>query len=131
MIRLYFYVEGQTEQEYVTRALRPHLARFGCCGQTAMAPYSAGDYRSKRLQSGWFKWEVLAMSIVTMGTVKNGVVVPNVPLPEGASVEIHVHGTVEVPPDLQEEFDDWERAGAGTIEMVERLAQELENDEKR
>ncbi len=28
MIRLYFYVEGQTEQEYVVRVLRPHLAQF-------------------------------------------------------------------------------------------------------
>jgi hypothetical protein len=29
MVRLYFYVEGQTEQEYVHRVLRPHLAGFG------------------------------------------------------------------------------------------------------
>lgn len=29
MVRLYFYVEGQTEQEYVARVLRPHLARIG------------------------------------------------------------------------------------------------------
>ena len=29
MVRLYFYVEGQTEQEYVARVLRPHLANFG------------------------------------------------------------------------------------------------------
>ena len=29
MIRLYFYVEGQTEQEYAARVLRPHLAGFG------------------------------------------------------------------------------------------------------
>ena len=29
MIRLYFYVEGQTEQEYAARVLRPHLAAFG------------------------------------------------------------------------------------------------------
>ena len=29
MIRLYFYVEGQTEQEYVARVLTPHLAGFG------------------------------------------------------------------------------------------------------
>jgi hypothetical protein len=29
MVRLYFYVEGQTEQEYVARVLRPHLAGFG------------------------------------------------------------------------------------------------------
>jgi hypothetical protein len=29
MVRLYFYVEGQTEQGYVTRVLTPHLAAFG------------------------------------------------------------------------------------------------------
>jgi hypothetical protein len=29
MIRLYFYVEGQTEQEYVRRVLMVHLAGFG------------------------------------------------------------------------------------------------------
>ncbi len=29
MIRLYFYVEGQTEQEYVKRVLQPHLAAHG------------------------------------------------------------------------------------------------------
>jgi Domain of unknown function (DUF4276) len=29
MVRLYFYVEGQTEQEYAVRVLKPHLARFG------------------------------------------------------------------------------------------------------
>ncbi len=29
MIRLYFYVEGQTEQEYAKRVLTNHLAGFG------------------------------------------------------------------------------------------------------
>jgi hypothetical protein len=29
MVRLYFYVEGPTEQGYVSRVLRPHLAKFG------------------------------------------------------------------------------------------------------
>ena len=29
MVRLYFYVEGQTEQGYVTRVLRPHLEGLG------------------------------------------------------------------------------------------------------
>jgi hypothetical protein len=72
------------------------------------------------------------MSIVTIGTVKNGVVVPNVPLPEGACVEIHSReNSVQLPPELQEEFEDWERAGAGTVEMVERLAEEREADDKR
>jgi hypothetical protein len=57
------------------------------------------------------------MSIIVAGFVKNGVVVPNAPLPEGAFVEVHV-------------VDDWERAGAGTIEMVERLAEDMEANEK-
>ncbi len=29
MTRLFFYVEGQTEQGYVTKVLTPHLAGFG------------------------------------------------------------------------------------------------------
>jgi hypothetical protein len=71
------------------------------------------------------------MSVIVAGFVKNGVVVPNAPLPEGAFVEVHVvSGPIEVPAELQEEFDDWERAGAGTIEMVERLAEEMEANEK-
>ena len=72
------------------------------------------------------------MSITVAGLVKNGVVVPNAPLPEGAFVEVHViSGPSEVPLELQEEFDAWERTGAGTIEMVERLAEEMEANEKR
>ena len=72
------------------------------------------------------------MSMVVAGFVKNGVIVPNAPLPEGAFVEVHViNGPIEVPPELQEEFDAWERAGTGTIEMVERLAEEMEADDKR
>jgi hypothetical protein len=60
------------------------------------------------------------------GIVINGVVVPNTPLPEGARVEIQLQGNRQsVPPELQEEFDGWERAGAGTVETVERLAEEM------
>jgi hypothetical protein len=66
------------------------------------------------------------------GFVKNGVVVPNAPLPEGAFVGIHIiHAPTEVPPELQEEFDEWDRASAGTVEMIERLAEEMDTDEKR
>jgi hypothetical protein len=60
------------------------------------------------------------------GIVINGVVVPNTPLPEGARVEIKLEDNrLLVPPELQEEFDGWDRAGAGTVEMVERLAEEM------
>ncbi len=72
------------------------------------------------------------MSITITGVVKNGVVVPETALPEGARVEIHLQpDRPEVSPELQEEFDAWERAGAGTIELVERLAEEMEANEKR
>ncbi len=40
---------------------------------------------------GGFATEVQIMSITVVGFVKNGVVVPNAPLPEGAQVEIHVN----------------------------------------
>jgi hypothetical protein len=72
------------------------------------------------------------MSATVAGFVKNGVVVPNAPLPEGAFVEVHViHGPINVPPELQEEFDAWGRASAESLELVERLAREGEGDAKR
>jgi hypothetical protein len=72
------------------------------------------------------------MSTTITGVVTNGVVVPSSPLPEGAQVEIRLQPVRQVvPPDLQEELDGWERAGAGTVEMVERLAEEIEANEKR
>jgi hypothetical protein len=71
-------------------------------------------------------------STVVAGFVKNGVVVPNAPLPEGAFVEVHVIGQpMEVPSELQEEFDAWDRASAESLELVERLAREGEDDAKR
>ena len=70
------------------------------------------------------------MQAVVQGTVKDGVIVPEGPLPEGARVEIRLL-PIEIPPELQEEFDDWDRASAGTIELVERLAQEGESGEPR
>jgi hypothetical protein len=72
------------------------------------------------------------MPVTVAGFVKNGLVVPNAPLPEGAFVEVHViHEAIEVPPELRAEFDEWERAGAGSLEMVERLADEMDAHEKR
>ena len=69
------------------------------------------------------------MSVIVAGFVKNGVVVPNAPLPEGAFVEVRViHGPIEVPPELQEEFDAWNRASAKSLELVERLAREGEDN---
>ena len=71
------------------------------------------------------------MSVTIAGFVKNGVVVPNAPLPEGAFVEVHViRGPIEVPPELQAELDAWQLAGADALALVERLAREGEADEK-
>jgi hypothetical protein len=59
------------------------------------------------------------MPIIVAGVVKNGVVVPNAPLPEGAFVEVHViHGPVEVPPELQAELAAWQQAGAEALALV-------------
>ena len=70
------------------------------------------------------------MAEVVAGFVKNGVVVPNAPLPEGAFVEVHVlNGPVEVPPELREELAAWQRAGAEALELVERRAREGDADE--
>jgi hypothetical protein len=72
------------------------------------------------------------MAITVAGVVKNGIVVPNAPLPEGAFVEVRVlSGPIEVPPELQAEFDAWDRASARSLERVERLAREGEDDAKR
>ena len=72
------------------------------------------------------------MSVTIAGIVKNGVVVPNEALPEGAQVEIQVASeALEVPAELQEELAAWQRASANSLALVERLAQESEANEKR
>ena len=68
------------------------------------------------------------MPDIVAGFVKNGVVVPNAPLPEGAFVEVHViNGPIEVPPELQDELHAWQLASAKALELVERLAEEGED----
>jgi hypothetical protein len=63
-----------------------------------------------------------AISIVVAEFVKNGVVVPNAPLPEGAFVEVHViRGPIGVPQELQAELNAWQLAGAQALELVERM----------
>jgi len=42
------------------------------------------------------------MSTIIAGVVKNGVIVPNAPLPEGAAVEIHLNSSPVVPSKLAE-----------------------------
>jgi hypothetical protein len=66
------------------------------------------------------------------GIVKNGLIVPDAPLPEGVQVEIRLCDTTpEVPPDLQEELEAWQRASANALDLVERLAQEDAGHETR
>ncbi len=72
------------------------------------------------------------MPDIVAGFVKNGVVVPNAPLPEGAFVEVHViNGPIEIPAELQAEFDAWQLASAQALELVERLAEEGEDKAAR
>jgi hypothetical protein len=71
------------------------------------------------------------MSRSVRGVVKNGLVVPSAPLPEGVQVEIHLPEPLpEIPPDVQEELTAWQRASANALELVERLGQESTGDEK-
>jgi hypothetical protein len=82
-----------------------------------------GSRLAKRsYNSGQLIQEVAIMAVIIAGVVKNGVIVPHSPLPEGAAVEIHVSERVlEVPPELQAEFDAWDRASNDSLDLVERL----------
>ncbi len=72
------------------------------------------------------------MATTIWGVVKEGRVVPSSPLPEGARVEIRLCETPpEVPAELQEELDAWQRASAAGLELVEHLARESEANETR
>jgi hypothetical protein len=72
------------------------------------------------------------MPMIVAGFVKNGVVVPNMPLPEGAFVEVHViGGPIEVPPELQEELDAWHLASADAMAVIERLEREEADDQSK
>jgi hypothetical protein len=72
------------------------------------------------------------MATFVWGVVKDGRVVPSSPLPEGAQVEIRLSDpSWDVPEDLRAEFEAWDRASAGSLELVERPAQEGGTDEAR
>jgi len=72
------------------------------------------------------------MSNTTWGVVKDGVIIPVKALPEGARVEIVIcDGPLEVPPELQAEFDAWELASSHALDLVERHAgQETDNAQR-
>jgi hypothetical protein len=62
------------------------------------------------------------MTTTVWGVVKDGCVVPNSPLPEGASVEIRLCDSPEVSAELQAELDAWQQSSAEAQELVERIA---------
>lgn len=65
------------------------------------------------------------------GIVKDGLVVPSSPLPEGTRVELRVCAVPEVSAELQAEFEGWDRASAKALDTVERLAREMGGDATR
>jgi hypothetical protein len=70
------------------------------------------------------------MATTIWGVVIDGRVVPSMPLPEGAHVEIRLADPpTEVQEDLRAEFEAWDQASANALDLVERLAQETESDE--
>jgi hypothetical protein len=69
---------------------------------------------------------------VTCGFVRNGQVVPNMPLEEGSFVRIEViHGPLAIDPEIQEELDFWMNAGGASIEELERKLDEEDDDAPR
>jgi hypothetical protein len=75
---------------------------------------------------------ITVMATTVWGIVKEGRVVPSSPLPEGARVEIRLaESPVDIPEELQTEFEGWDHASANALELVERLAQEGEADAAR
>jgi hypothetical protein len=67
------------------------------------------------------------MATSIWGLVKDGKVLPGVPLPEGARVQIIVtEEQPAVPPELSSELAAWGSASAAALDLVERLAQEEE-----
>ena len=67
----------------------------------------------------------MAVETRVAGVVKEGVVVPETgaKLPEGARVEI-VFFPPEASPELQAEFDAWDRAGEDAWAMIDRWEKE-------
>lgn len=59
------------------------------------------------------------MTAIVRGVVREGRVVPDTPLPEGASVEVRVVGSPAVPEELQEEFAAWGRVRDRALALAE------------
>jgi hypothetical protein len=67
------------------------------------------------------------MTTTVWGVVREGRVIPNSPLPEGAHVEIRLADPpASVPEELQAEIEAWGRASDKALDLVERLAHRLD-----
>ena len=65
------------------------------------------------------------MDVIIQGVVRDGRVVPDAPLPEGARVEVRLLEPLpEVPPDLQGEFEAWGRASDRALDLIDGPAPE-------
>lgn len=61
------------------------------------------------------------MDEIIPGIVRDGRIIPDVPLLEGAQVEVRlVARTPEVPAELQAEFEAWGRASDRALELTAR-----------
>jgi len=86
-------------------------------------PHEDADQALEAMANAVIHSEVCNMGterVVIPGIVKNGVVVPqnDTPLPEGAHVEI-LMSPAEVPPELQSELDQWEKASDEAWAMID------------
>lgn len=69
---------------------------------------------------------------VIAGVVKDGLIVPASPLPEGASVRIVIgESSEDEERALQAELEAWRMAAANSLDVVEQMLEESEADEKR
>jgi hypothetical protein len=63
------------------------------------------------------------MDLIVLGVVREGRVVPDSPLPEGARVEVRIAApTAGVPADLLAEFEAWSRASDRALALAEEPA---------
>lgn len=70
--------------------------------------------------------------VITAGVVKGGVVIPNIPLPENATVVLTVIGVpIQFTPEEQEEFAAWDRLSDGALDCILKLEQQEAKNEPR
>jgi hypothetical protein len=66
--------------------------------------------------------EIEPMATVISGVVKDGLIIPSTPLPEGVRVEILIaEAALDVPDELRAEFQAWDRSSADALALIERL----------